>query len=407
MTLKRSISKKVKNTLARTKRLVSPSIGAITSPSSSSRYEDAAEDDDSLSSGVSTASWDLSSSAAQERSTHSNEPFAGLGIFRESSTAASSPQQHHTPTNSISSIQKSVSHIISAARPSLNSISTNEHSIAMMPSTSSTSGISAAGAVSSPSVDLNHQPTLLYSGRRKSSITRRSKSIQQVHSLDFIDTSLNTASNTTINPTTHIPTPNSFPNCKDYFHDAVKDNSSQSSYHKNDEEDEILLLPIDPVDKSKPPCTTEQLTPILPLSLNSSFVNGGASGNGSSYFDINPNDKPPLIVSNLSSATSTTLGSSFAESNVRGTPTSSTASPIRITLSASNFKPEEIPLELIQPDVNPIFAKSYQIDHLAKELDPKKKDRLADQMALNILQHITEENVDELSKLKEEISMKF
>lgn len=392
MTLKRSISKRVKNTFAKTKRLVSPSVGPSRSPSGTFN------DTDSFSSCGSNLSWDPSGTPAGDAVTNNanthggasissstnTESFQGLGIFKDVSAAASasSGSQNHTQANSISSIQKSVSHIISATKSNLNT-------------SNSGNGTSGANDYASPGNDTNHHPTLLYTGRRKSNSIRRNKSIQQIHPLDYIDTN--------INQTTLNSNPISFSAPKDYFHEAANYNEpSQASYHKNDEE-EVILLPVDPVDKSKPPCTTEQLTPILPLSLDSSYING----NGNSYFDINPNDKPPLIVSNLSSSTSTTLNSSFLEPTTRGTPTSSTTSPIRITLSASNFKPEEVPLELFQPDVNPIFAKSYQIDHLDKELDLKKKDRLADQMALNILQHISEENVDELSKLKEEISMKF
>jgi hypothetical protein len=40
-------------------------------------------------------------------------------------------------------------------------------------------------------------------------------------------------------------------------------------------------------------------------------------------------------------------------------------------------------------------------------LDVRQNDLLADQMALNILQNINEESVDEISKLKEEIRMAF
>lgn len=57
--------------------------------------------------------------------------------------------------------------------------------------------------------------------------------------------------------------------------------------------------------------------------------------------------------------------------------------------------------------MDPIFIKAHQIDHLDKSLDVEQNDLLAEQMALNILHNISEEAVDELSKLKEEISLKI
>ncbi|KAG0685914.1 hypothetical protein C6P40_004722 [Pichia californica] len=225
-----------------------------------------------------------------------------------------------------------------------------------------------------------------------------------------------------------IPTPNSISSQhQGYFYSEEKingvsnnyieidniecENYSQISFNKNDE---ILLLPTDPVDKSIPPCTTEQLTPILPVDLENSKMN-------SSYFniDIKSNidslEKPPIPVSNLSSTTTNTVNSSSTENSntTRRTSISLNSSPIRISFSniqknyPSSSTSDYNLHEIIQHDVNNIFTKSNQIDHLDKDLDIKKNDQLADQMALNILQNITEENVDELSKLKEEISMKF
>ncbi|GMF03433.1 unnamed protein product [Ambrosiozyma monospora] len=52
-----------------------------------------------------------------------------------------------------------------------------------------------------------------------------------------------------------------------------------------------------------------------------------------------------------------------------------------------------------------VFTRANQIDHFDKNTDLVENDKLADQMALNILDHISEEHtVDELAKFKEEIS---
>lgn len=448
MTLKRSFSKKLKNTITRTKQIVSPTIGSKrpqsflfnnnnnnnNSNNSNGNIDDELYDDDDYS--QSSYSNSIQNNSLTEPSFH------GLGIFKDSNEklnlnqnitmnnninnsnnngASNVDTNNHTPTNSISSIQKSVSHIISIKKISnLNDQSLNEQ---------------------------DDQPTLLYSGKRKSNSIRRNKSIQQKHPLDFIDTSNNL--NISLNL---IPTPNSLNSNSDVFNydqsdNLIKNNDNLNSNenkknHNNDietnkniiindtddydssslnsfkKDDEVILLPIDPVDKSIPPCTTEQLTPILPINLDSSNnINNG-------YFNLDYNnnindksnpinidyiEKPPLIVSNLSSNTTTTINTSSTE-NTKRTSISINGSPIRISFSniQKNYTTTDYNLhEIIQHDANSIFTKSNQIDHLDKALDIKKNDQLADQMALNILQNITEENVDELSKLKEEISMKF
>ncbi|ONH70349.1 hypothetical protein BOH78_2005 [Pichia kudriavzevii] len=99
-------------------------------------------------------------------------------------------------------------------------------------------------------------------------------------------------------------------------------------------------------------------------------------------------DRPSILIpSNYSSTTTSYTLNSFAENSAK----------CNMDLLESH--------EIIQDDVDSIFTKSNQIDHLDKDLDTRKNDLLADQMALNILQNIDEEDVDELSKLKEEISM--
>jgi hypothetical protein len=289
----------------------------------------------------------------------------------------------HTPTNSISSIQKSVSNIIK----SYNHLD-------------------------------SELPTLLYTTKRRSNSIRRTRSIR-TQSLDFIDTSNNLSNNIS------MPTPISLSNSNDQVNLITNDNnnscnnntnqinyddddnnnnnnfdyidnSSAFSFEKNDK---VILLPKDPIDKSIPPCTTEQLTPIVPVDLvDLNMIN-------SSYFDVNNFEKPNLLHSNFSSTTSSTMNS-FMDNSIRGTSSSLNSSPIKLSSMLKNEDFSSVQ-EFVQSDVNPIFTKANQIDHLDKDLDVKKNDLLADQMALNILQNISEENVDELSKLKEEISMKF
>ncbi|CAI8507581.1 unnamed protein product [Pichia kudriavzevii] len=123
--------------------------------------------------------------------------------------------------------------------------------------------------------------------------------------------------------------------------------------------------------------------------LLSAFLSHSAElEKNSSYLDSQSQDRPSILIpSNYSSTTTSYTLNSFAENSAK----------CNMDLLESH--------EIIQDDVDSIFTKSNQIDHLDKDLDTRKNDLLADQMALNILQNIDEEDVDELSKLKEEISM--
>lgn len=237
--------------------------------------------------------------------------------------------------------------------------------------------------INSESVD--NTPTLLYSSKLRPSSIRRHSS-QQKQLLDFIDTSLPPATATTISSTpTQLPTPIKTPTIHDTsiataettFDSSISDNFSSNVNNNNNNtnnntnntnillpNDHPLLLPTDPIDKSIPPFTPDQLTPILlSSSLDNSF------------------DKPSI--SHINSSTSCTA----TESSTNTTDFSSS------------------PILIVQAHANPLFTKAHQIDHLDKNLDIRKNDQLADQMALNILHDISEENIDELSKLRDEINL--
>lgn len=179
-----------------------------------------------------------------------------------------------------------------------------------------------------------------------------------------------------------------------------------------------ILLPIDPEDKAAPPCTAEDLTPIIPMTAqelqeslclppDSSLIQNDELifANGSTT--TTTNHRRPLIVSNLSSistaatfAPSTDTGddesriSGYSLDHCSKKRTHSNAG-LYATLSDERYKDH----------IDPVFLKSNQIDHFDKHLDRQKNDKLADQMALNILNNISEEEeTDELARFKAEIS---
>lgn len=376
MSLKRSLSKKFKNTFEKTKRIVSPSIDSKKNSTSDSNSIDS-----------------LTSSS-------NSNPNFGLGInvslndLMNNSDHSSLPiNSNHTPTNSLSSIPKSCSN----------------HDIKLMDQN-------------------NQQPALLYSAtlkRRSYSIRRKSK-----QHLDSIDTSItasqnndikydlnnnggndSNSSNTNNNNTSTDNTNNNQKTENNYIDDdGYSDRSDVNSIqNSHNSPSKVILLPIDPIDKSIPPCTTEQLTPIIPISFDSFTPDSKLLTPitpSITYDIINNNGNtlnkqlPPLIISNISASTSFTL-------NSVNTPLTLNSSPMYFSSSDNQLNSTVNDIEVIQNSVNPIFTKANQIDHLDKDLDIKQNDKLADQMALNILHNITEENVDELSKFKEEISMKF
>ncbi|GMM28219.1 hypothetical protein DAMA08_009350 [Martiniozyma asiatica (nom. inval.)] len=213
------------------------------------------------------------------------------------------------------------------------------------------------------------------------------------------------------------------------------DDLNTSHTHVNEE---VILLPMDPIDKSLPPCTTEQLTPIIPMNFELLQNKLDSSPRSILANESNlSNDKKPLILHSISTNTNSTM-MSLAESghsittpgsignfnifdSTSGFSTSYTKDSISGNIESSPVKVESNPEPQAQiitqnisndnnpifnSEVNPIFIKANQIDHL-QSLDVEKTDRLADKMALNILQNISEENVDELSKLKDEIAIQL
>lgn len=405
MTLKRSLSKKFKNTIEKTKRIVSPSSG-----SKGYEYDSDSQSSLSLSSFPYShsnidqlqpslmAPYSINNNHNNNNNNNENEHFQGLGIFNINNVTTNTDhnQLQHTPNHSLSSIQKSVSHIISVTTKHTNNNSSN--------TINNSNGSNISYNNEDHDLKSSSQPVLLYTGKSKASSIRRNKSLQQLHQLDHIDTSIASSPIPINTPSASL----SIYSTKESFYDVADEDDNEDGDEKNNEgdfeKDTILLLPIDPVDKSMPPFTSEQLTPIVPQNTNTE----------------RSTDRVPLLMSsNLSSTTSTTLSSSYENSTARSTLLNASSlygSPINPSFSnTSNNKnsthysyPESYNLhQMIQHDVNSIFTKFNQIDHFDKDMDIRKNDRLADQMALNILQNISEENVDELSKLKEEISMKF
>lgn len=253
-------------------------------------------------------------------------------------------------------------------------------------------------------------PTLLYSRKKRSGTMSRSIPNRK-QSIDLIDTS------TPTNITSSIPTPVSQ---DDLLSLSCRSNYSFTQNDENFENDTggLIILPSGPNDdddiddddnnnnhnnnnnnhnnnisgklnntnsNDNNKTTIEGSHDIL---LSAFLSHSAELEKNSSYLDSQSQDRPSILIpSNYSSTTTSYTLNSFAENSAK----------CNMDLLESH--------EIIQDDVDSIFTKSNQIDHLDKDLDTRKNDLLADQMALNILQNIDEEDVDELSKLKEEISM--
>lgn len=271
-------------------------------------------------------------------------------------------------------------------------------------STSSASPVSATDNVSvhsAPSTQIrnhistpqdNNTPLLLYSSKlRPSSIRRHSSQHKQLLDLDTSlppTTSTSTSTSTSnqlptpLSPSHNISTNDTTNTAETTFDSSLTDlNPCERDLVINNSHNQPILLPTDPVDKSIPPFTPDQLTPILlSSSLDNSF------------------EKPSI--SHLNSSSSYTA----TESSTNTTLPSS--SPIGLS-SVLSKNDNILSNQIVQTHANPLFTKAHQIDHLDKNLDIRKNDQLADQMALNILQNISEESIDELSKLRDEIKMVF
>ncbi|KAG7800845.1 hypothetical protein KL929_000384 [Ogataea haglerorum] len=155
---------------------------------------------------------------------------------------------------------------------------------------------------------------------------------------------------------------------------------------------DVVLLPYDPEDQNSLPCSTEQLTPIMPRS--------------SSELLLFPLQSSPLKPSGQRPA-----DQNMETLNSANTATVSMLSPtIDLFDSAISKTESNCSLPITEPSPSPhinndksIFAKANQIDHFDKTLDMTENDKLAEQMALNILDKISEEQVDELALLKDEV----
>ncbi|VEU21676.1 DEKNAAC102364 [Brettanomyces naardenensis] len=197
-------------------------------------------------------------------------------------------------------------------------------------------------------------------------------------------------------------------------HDHSQHNPLKIVTDSEDVAEEVILLPIDPIDKSVPPCTTEELTPIIPATLDElrESISFEASINAD---DIGSNQdgaliqrRRALIVSTLSTTSGTaTLATSVASHQLSLSLEDITAgSSIQQTGNSAGLY-SSLQDEDFKDHVDPVFCKANQIDHFDRSLDLKKNDKLADQMALNILHNIAEEEADELSKFKKEIPVNF
>ncbi|ODV87191.1 hypothetical protein CANARDRAFT_21158 [[Candida] arabinofermentans NRRL YB-2248] len=237
---------------------------------------------------------------------------------------------------------------------------------------------------------------------------------------------------------------------------------------------EMVLLPTNPADENIPPCTTEELTPIIPITfsdLQQTMImnNSGSNDIGaipsasvavspitsSTPTPISTLKKAPVLISIDSTATSNTTASNtlFSTISARSPSLETNTFEDVIVKTMSNNSLLNSPIESIKhgplshigasttpasqksqssshllqlqqlqqlqqlpvleqdkavPTSNNIFAKAHQIDHLDKKLDIEENDKLADQMALNILDKINEEQqIDELTRFKQEISSSF
>ncbi|KAG7869230.1 hypothetical protein KL918_000775 [Ogataea parapolymorpha] len=155
---------------------------------------------------------------------------------------------------------------------------------------------------------------------------------------------------------------------------------------------EVVLLPYDPEDQNSLPCSTEQLTPIMPRSSSELLLF-------------------PLQSSPIKTSGQRPVNQNMGSFNSTNTPTVSMLSPtIDLFDSAISKTETNYSLPITEPPPSPhinndksIFAKANQIDHFDKTLDMTENDKLAEQMALNILDKISEEQVDELALLKDEV----
>ncbi|KAG7859624.1 hypothetical protein KL939_002524 [Ogataea angusta] len=167
----------------------------------------------------------------------------------------------------------------------------------------------------------------------------------------------------------------------------TESNSQRSSVSKD-----VVLLPYDPEDQNSLPCSTEQLTPIMPRSSSELLLF-------------------PLQSSPVRHSCQRSVNQNMGSFNSANTPTVSILSPtIDLFDSAISKTESNCSLPLTEPPPSPhinndksIFAKANQIDHFDKTLDMTENDKLAEQMALNILDKISEEQVDELALLKDEV----
>ena len=520
MTIKRSLSMKLKNTLARTKRIVSSSTldsqydrnSLMINTSdyceicglfiANDPLHDCSENSD--------IQFDMIQMSISNSATHSIPTVTKrllLNHHNENSSDNYDDDTCSTPNTPLSSIQRSVSQLFSKAllynnnnnnnnnnhmnnnNNNINNINNNHISIQQANNFSSSHNLninlnsipspilhSNSNSNSSSNININsstgtsvsnsnsninmnselidNTPTLLYTGKRRSNSIRRS--IRQ-HSLDYMDTN-----STYITPHTshmHLNEDNvsnhdkiSIINDNIQFHDTENHSITYSNNNdvsnesntiaksnipeNNEIENEIILLPKNPIDTSIPPFTEDQLTPIIPDSNNSSLNNN--------YFEIIERSKSKSFQSQRqhSQSSNTNLSSIITNSailndlnnnnnnnnidtsNTGVTVESSIRTPISfnqssISSASASTSPNKyykvidadypsLPsndknTNILQDTVSSIFTKSNQIDHLDKSLDVRQNDLLADQMALNILQHIDEENIDELSKLKDEI----
>ncbi|KAH3666152.1 hypothetical protein OGAPHI_004341 [Ogataea philodendri] len=157
---------------------------------------------------------------------------------------------------------------------------------------------------------------------------------------------------------------------------------------------EVVLLPSNPGNENAFPCSPEQLTPILPRSSSELLL----SPFSVSPMKVNNQRSLSINVSTINSNNNQTVSMMSPSFDIFDTAISKTET----ATSLPSTEPPPSP----QAGVNDqsIFAKANQIDHFDKSLNMVDNDKLAEQMALHILDKISEEHsVDELSRLKDEV----
>ncbi|GMG22789.1 unnamed protein product [Ambrosiozyma monospora] len=242
-----------------------------------------------------------------------------------------------------------------------------------------------------------------------------------------------------------------YPRTVDYKEPQTSGQQLSLSLKNSTNPTEVILLPLNPIDETIPPCTTEELTPILPIAYKDMEMNMPSplsSPKKLIHVDQQSQQQQPpsaffqqpFPMNTMSSSTttatffSTGAGTTSTAATSLKSPTveqknvfdvglvKTTSNTSAAVFSGSSTRQHSLSFSSIScfngvtttrpsassisvSETESVFTRANQIDHFDKNTDVVENDKLADQMALNILDHISEEHtVDELAKFKEEIS---